>query len=330
MPSDPTTTLLGFIIPPAMVLLCMLIAWRPWATVRYTLHEVDPLTREPRHRLPRGWWGAALGLGLGAIIAHIGIAPKLFLPVDASYEWRFVAAIGITPLAILVALVRFPLWALLPLRLLISAAAIAGVASLRFKNQQWELGEGALRIAALAIAITLFWTMLDILATRLKGATPVIIAFGLCLASAPMLIFEATFASAGNSALALAVSLLPIIVLAWWRKPISIARGGVAVIAIVLGMLWTDAVVWQSGINAWQGAAFLLAPLGAIVCLLPWLRQRRPFLRSALTIGAVALLPTVAVLETLSRVNWREYGIDLPTLRSGGGDAQEDEEPYIW
>jgi hypothetical protein len=331
MPKGPETILLGFVVPAVLVALCMLVSWRPWATVRYELSETDETVRDPKHRLPRGWWGAGLGLGLGAIVAHLALVQKTFLPIDASYEWRFVAAIGITPVAILIALVRFPWWAMLALRFVIGAAATTGVASLRFKNEQWEVGEGALRVVALALAITVFWTMLDSIASRLKGATPVIIFAGLCLASAPLLIFEAAYASAGDGAIALTLSLVPAIALAWWRKPISIARGGAAVVGLLLPLLWVDAVVWQSGINVWQGAAFLVAPIGAIVWLVPWVSRRRPWLRSVLTIGAVALLPTVVVLETLSRVKWVEYGIDLPQLRGGGGDAEaEDEYEYVW
>lgn len=332
MPPDTKTLVLGFVLPPLIVLACMLVSWRPWATLRYELSETDDTVRDPRHRLPRGWWGSALGLGLGAIVAHFGTVTGFDFPPINSYDWRFVAAAGITPIALVIALVRLPLWVLLPLRFVLSAAAITGVAWRRFINEQWEPGEGALRIAALALTITLVWTMLDTIATRLKGATPVIIGAGLCLASAPMLIFEAAYGSAGNGAVALAVSLVPAIVLAWWRKPISIARGGVAVVALMLGVLWTDAVAWQSGINAWQGAAFVIAPIGALVWVVPWVSRRRPWLRSAITIGGVALLPTVAVLEALSRVNWREYGIDLGQLVGGFDDpdleVDDDYEDY--
>jgi hypothetical protein len=238
-----------------------------------------------------------------------------------------VATVGITLFALIVSVVRIPLPALLILRFLISAAAVTGVAWRRFVNEQWEVGPGALRIAGLALAITVFWSMLEAIASRLRGATPVIIIAGLCLASAPLLIFDAAYGSVGNGAVALAISLVPVIALAWLRKPISIARGGVAVVSLVLGLLWADAVVWQDGISAWQGAAYLLAPIGALVWLAPRVKSRKPWLRSVVTIGAVALLPTIATLETLSRVNWKEYGIDLPQIR-GGGDEAEGEDDY--
>ena len=331
MPPDTTTVILGFLVPPLLVLAFMLASWRPWAAMRYELSDADETTRDPKHRLPRGWLGGALGLGIAAIVAHLGVAPKLSLPPVGSYDWRFVATVGITLFALIVSLVRIPLPALLILRLLISAAAVTGVAWRRFVNEQWEVGPGALRIAGLALAITVFWSMLEAIASRLRGATPVIIIAGLCLASAPLLIFDAAYGSVGNGAVALAISLVPVIALAWLRKPISIARGGVAVVSLVLGLLWADAVVWQDGINAWQGAAYLLAPLGTLVWLAPWVRSRKPWLRSVLTIGAVALLPTIATLETLSRVNWKEYGIDLPQIRGGGEEAEsEDEYEYVW
>ncbi len=331
MPTDTKTIVLGFVVPLLIVTLCMLASWRPWATVRYTLSETDETVRDPKYRLPRGWWGGALGLGLGAIAAHFGTVSGFDFPPVASYDWRFVAAAVITPFALLIALVRMPWAAMLALRFVLSAGAVAGVASRRFINEQWEIGTGVLRVVALALVITAVWTMLDTIATRLKGATPVIIVAGLALATAPLLIFDAAYASAGNGALALGVSLVPAIVLAWWRKPISVARGGVAVVALMLGVFWSDAVVWQGGVNAWQGAAFVLAPIGALVWAVPWVSRRKSLVRSVITIGAVALLPTIVVAETLSRVKWVEYGIDLPQLRGGddGADAEVEDE-YVW
>lgn len=331
MPPDPTTIILGFVIPPLIVLVFMLASWRPWVTMRYELCDADETTRDPKHRLPRGWWGGALGLGVATIVAHFGVAPKLSFPPVGSYDWRFVATVGITLFALIAAVARIPLVALLVLRLLISGAAVTGVAWRRFANEQWEFGPGVLRILGLALAITVFWSMLEAIASRLRGATPAIIVAGLCLASAPLLIFDAAYGSVGNGAVALAISLLPVVVLAWLRKPISIARGGVAVVSLVLGLLWTDAVVWQGGINAWQGAAYLIAPVGALVWIAPLVSKRRPLVRSVLTIAAVALLPTIATLETLSRVNWKEYGINLPQIRDGGDETEaEDEYEYVW
>lgn len=331
MPKGPETILLGYVLPPLIVALCMLVAWRPWATARYTLSEVDEGVRDPRHRLPRGWWGSALGIGLATVVAHFVLGGKVLLPIESSYEWRFAAAVGIVPIALVLSVVRLPLWALLGVRLLVSTGAVAGVVSLRFVNEQWEIGAGMLRVAGLALAITLVWSAMDAIASRLRGATPVIIAAGLCLASAPMLIFEAAYASAGDVAIAMGVLLVPAILLAWWRGPISIARGGVGVVCLMLGLLWSDAVAWQGGINPWQGAAFVVAPLCALVWVLPWMQRRRAWVRRGLTIGAVALLPTVAVLEALSRVNWKEYGIDLPQLRGGGdGTDAEDDFEYVW
>lgn len=332
MSTETKAILLGFVLPPLIVAACMLASWRPWATLRYELSETDVVVRDLRHRLPRGWWGGAIGLGLAAIVGHFGAVNSFdFMPVN-SYDWRFIAAMGITVFALLIALVRLPLWAMLPLRFLICAGAVAGVASRRFINEgQWESGEGALRVAALALVITLFWTMLELIAAKLRGATPIMIVAGLCLASMPLLIFDASYLSAGKGAAILATALLPVIALAWLRKPISISRGGASVIALMLGVMWTDAVVWQGGVNAWQGAAFVLAPLGALVWIAPWVQDRGPRLRSVLTIGAVALLPTIVVLETLSRVNWKEYGIDLPQLRGGGDEADaEDDFEYVW
>ena len=331
MPIDRDIIVFGFTIPVILVLAFMLASWRPWATMRYEMSDADETTRDPKHRLPRGWWGGALGVGLGAVVAHFGVAPKLSIPPVASYDWRFVATVVVVLFALLTAIIRIPLPALIPIRFLLSAGAVIGVAWRRFANEQWEPGEGALRILALALVITVFWTMLESLASRLKGATPVIILAGLCLSSAPLLIFDAAYGSVGNAAVALAVSLLPAIALAWLRKPISVSRGAASVVGLVLPLLWADAVIWQGGINAWQGVAFLLAPLGALVFVLPAVARRGAFVRGLITIGAVALLPTIATLETLSRVNWKEYGIDLPQLRGGADEAEaEDDYEYVW
>jgi len=331
MSTETKAILLGFVLPPLIVAVCMLASWRPWATLRYKFSETDEFVRDSKHRLPRGWWGGAIGLGLAAIVGHFGAVNSFDFPPLNSYDWRFAAALGITVFAMLIALVRLPLWAMLPLRLLISAGAVTGIAWRRFVNEQWEVGDGAMRIAAMALVITLFWTMLELMSTKLRGATPIIIVAGLCLASMPLLIFDAAYLSAGKGAAILATALLPVIVLAWLRKPISISRGGVSVIALMLGVLWAEAAVWLGGINAWQAAAFVLAPLAALVWIAPWVRDRGARLRGVLTVGAVALLPTIAVLETLSRVNWREYGIDLPALRGGGGEADaEDDYEYVW
>jgi len=331
MSTETKAILLGFVLPPLIVAACMLASWRPWATLRYELSETDGFVRDPKHRLPRGWWGGAIGLGLAAIVGHFGAVNSFDFPPLNSYDWRFVAAVGITIFALLTALVRLPLWAMLPLRLMISAGVVTGIAWRRFINEQWEVGEGALRIAALALVITLFWTMLELIATKLRGATPIIIAAGLCMASMPLLIFDAAYLSASKGAAILAAALVPVIALAWLRKPICISRGGASVIALMLGVLWAEVAVWQGGITAWQGAAFVLAPIGALVWIVPWVRDCGARLRSVLTIGAVALLPTIAVLETLSRVNWRDYGIDLPQLRGGGdGTDAEDDFEYVW
>jgi len=246
MSTETKAILLGFVLPPLIVAACMLASWRPWATLRYELSETDEVVRDPRYRLPRGWWGGAIGLGLAAIVGHFGAVNSFDFPAVNSYDWRFVAAVAVTVVALLIALVRLPLWAVLPLRLLISAGAVTGIAWRRFVNEQWEVGEGALRIAALALVITLFWTMLELIAAKLRGATPIIIAAGLCLASMPLLIFDAAYLSAGKGAAILATALLPVIVLAWLRKPISVSRGGASVIALMLGVMWADAAVYRA------------------------------------------------------------------------------------
>jgi len=331
MPPETGTIALGFVLPPLIVLVVMLIAWRPWATMRYELSDVDEQTRTAAHRLPRAWWGGAVGLGLAAVVGHLGVAPKLSWPPVGSYDSRFAAAVGITLFALLFALVRIPLPLMLPLRYLLSAAAITGVVWRRFVNEQWELGEGIIIIGLLALVVAVFWTMLEILTDRLNGATPVIMLVILCFASAPVLLFDAAYESAAMGGAAMGIATLAVVPLAWLRKPISLSRGGASVLGLMLPLLWIDAGVWQGGINAWQVGAFLLAPVGAVLCLVPFGRPSSR-LRSLLAVGGVAILPTVVALETTSRVNWREYGFDLDPLRGApvetGGEEEFDFSSY--
>ncbi|MFU8828106.1 MAG: hypothetical protein ACNA8P_01590 [Phycisphaerales bacterium] len=325
MPSDTGTIVVGFVLPPLIALVVMLIAWRPWATMRYEMSDVDEQTRTAAHRLPRAWWGGAVGLGIAVIVAHLGVAPKLSWPPVGSYDYRFVAAVGITLFALLFALVRIPLSLMLSLRYVLSAGAITGVVWRRFVNEQWELGEGIVIIGLLALVVSAFWTMLEILADRLKGATPVVMLAILCFASAPVLLFDAAYESAAMGGAAMGIVTLAVVPLAWLRKPISLSRGGASVLGLMLPLLWIDAGVWQGGINAWQVGAFLLAPLGAVLCLIPFGRPRTR-LRSLLAVGGVAILPIVVALETASRVNWREYGFDMDPLRGAVVEGEGEEE----
>jgi len=161
---------------------------------------------------------------------------------------------------------------------------------------QWSAAARIGWLAGLAVGGLLFWTVLDLLAKRSTGAAwP--LALGVVAVGSSVVLLYAGSLKLAQLAGALAACLGVATLIGWWRPLLSLARGAVPVVAVLLSGLWLAGYFYAEALASSVGL-LALAPLA--VCFTAteaW--QRLPnWLRNLLFLAA--LLVPVALAVTLA------------------------------
>jgi len=243
-------------------------------------------------------WAGAVALGLAFIPAFLAVERWPGVPPLVTWHWiawlvPVAAAAGIAD-----TLVRWPT----PLRLL-GAATLAAVCG-RLLVGDWVDHAWAWR-AVTAAVIAVVAVSVNAAAERRPGAA---VPLSLCVAAlgASVVLIGSGSAKLAQLAGAVAACLGVAVVLAWWRPTVSLSRGGLAVVAVLLpGLVLSGYFPSYSEIPQW---VYVLAAVGpaftwpAALIRLEGLRAwQATTIRVAVASIPVAITVTVAVLALIRR-----------------------------
>ncbi len=270
--------LLGLVLPVVVCAAALIGAWRPW---------------RPGAPIAGGLWAGAVALGIGFVPAFLAADPWPGLPPHVTWHWIAWLAVVIAALGAVDGLRRWPA----RVRLSAGLALAAGCGWLLVGD--WVTHAWAWRgTTALVIAVLL--ATLNASAGRHQGAS---VPLSMCLAAlgASIVLVLSGNAKLALLAGALAACLGVAVVLAWWRAEVSLARGGVPVVAVLLpGLVLSGYFLSWSEIAPW---VFVLA---AIAPALLWvsgsipLDRLPPWQATAVRVAVTALPMAVAMTAALA------------------------------
>lgn len=270
--------LLGLVLPVVVCAAALIGAWRPW---------------RPGAPIAGGLWAGAVALGAGFVPAFLAADPWPDLPPHVTWHWIAWLAVVAAAVGAADGLHRWPL----RVRLSAGLALAAGCGWLLVGD--WVTHAWAWR-GATAVVIAVLLATLNASAGRHQGAS---VPLSMCLAALGASI---VLVLSGNAKLAqlvgaLAACLGAAVVLAWWRPEVSLARGGVQVVAVLLpGLVLSGYFLSWSEIAPW---VFVLA---AIAPALLWvsgsipLDRLPPWQATAVRVAVTALPVAVAMTAAMA------------------------------
>lgn len=271
--------LFGFVLPAFLSAVILLAAWRPWQ----------------RTSLPDGRWAGGLVIAAAFAIAYGKLVGGYRFPPTAADNWIVYFSLAAIVLGMLDTWLRPSLWIRLGATLILSAALIWLLVAPVIGN---DLSRNAaiVSVAALSVAMTLWWFLLDQLASlgpRLLAP----IALFLGTAGSAAILADSGLAQRGGFTLgAMAVILGAVIVMAAMTRAFSLAGGGTLAVAIVLfgTIVYARFYMYPEPTPRLTAAMaiVLIAPLFAWVAWLPGLRNRKTWQR--VLIGLLAVLIAAA------------------------------------
>ncbi|MFN0131908.1 MAG: hypothetical protein ACKVW3_05180 [Phycisphaerales bacterium] len=266
----PIMTALAGIVPPVLIAAILVMsAWRPWR------RGVEPG--------PSRDWAAAGAVGLSLAVAFPLVTGSLAFPPRSAVGWlpmmglvAWVTGAGrtawIRPFAVraLVAVVVCELAAWLILRPMLRHA--------------WLGGEGWARVLGLGGVAAVVWVLLVPLERR--GARVPLVMWVASVGSAVVLVMSET-ASLAQASGVLAVGLGVLVVVAWWRPGLPIARGAAGPWAMLQGAILMGGYAY-AGTPPGLAAVVLLmvAPLGAWVAEVGALSRRPAWMGTVAAMAA--------------------------------------------
>lgn len=251
------------------------------------------------------------GHALGAIASALAVAGGFIIAQLLLSGWRGVwppDATGRLPLVAVAALAAETLCAAVrgPI---VTFAARGGVAALilvalaaPFLGGATMVARAALWFPGLGLAVLGWWTALDQVADRARGAC-VPLVFWLTASAAALLLTFSYNAALGLGAAAVAATLGPLVLLAWWR-PSTSARGAAGIVAVVLGALLLLVAI-TGAVQPWAIALVSAAPLTALGRSVPPLARLRPW---AATFACVIVAAALAAPPVIAA--WRAYSLE--------------------
>ena len=261
-------------MPLVIATICMVISWRPWR-------------RDHREKV-RGWWGGALGVGLGYLVGHVTINKWPALPPVQATDYLFFIAVaamvvGVTESFRLPPVLRWSLRALLSL----------GVSWFMISNG-YKSGHGSGMVAAWtggqAMGLFLIWTLTERLAERRAGPS-IPLALSLLLAVASVFFLQAGSAKLAQLAGVLAAALGGATLVAMSVRRVSVARGMMAVVIPLYGALILFS--WQYDKPFGTPAILAAAPLAL------WLGEWRESLTAVIARVLLVVAPALIALALL-------------------------------
>jgi len=273
--------IVGVLIPAAIALAGVLVAWRPWS------REASP---------KRPDWGAALGVGAGFAAAYMLIDSRLTpIPPHLASDWIPTAALAGAIIAILLGTLKAPAFVSLPVRVLASIALPALVMA-EIARPTWE-GWLTPTLYAAGIGAVIFaqWQSLHRLSARVPGPVVPLSVVLAASASAGVMVLLALTARLAQGLGALAAATAAILILALWRRDLPLFRGAAGPLSLALAAVWLVAHYFSSGSNAIVAALCFLAPSAAWIGDVKPLRKRPPWLRAIIRLVAVLVVLGVGV-----------------------------------
>jgi hypothetical protein len=238
-------------------------------------------------------WGVAAGLGLGYFVGHWGILGWPPFPGVDSKDWVAWLALAAALLGMIEAARSFSIWTLWGIRAVFVAGLLAWL--LRSKVEHgWSMGEAALWLGGLWVALLASWWNLEAQAERIPGPGWM---FHLGLISAGWAAVQVLSGGASTGQLdgvlaSTALGALPVIGL---RPGLALSRGGPAVATTVLSGLGLTGYFY-SEVPALSAVLLTLAPWAPWVDRIGLIRRRSPWTRAAVRGLAVLLVVGAGVL----------------------------------
>lgn len=255
-----------------------------------------------------GKWSGAVAFTLGYLIAHFAaFGMPSFPPTDAT-QWLAYLAVAAMVVGLVESFWQAPSWARwfwrwgfsgLVLWLLLRSVV----------EYTWGLPKGLVWLLALSIVMLMFWTALDALAERIKGAFLPALLFITSLGSSIALMLGR---SASISQLCGSVTVMTIVsaIVGWQQHNFTLAKGAAAVLTVLLFGFWLNGVFY----------AYLPMVTAVLLMLSPmvgWLGQMPPMRRlPAWQSVFVQILAALLLVVVANIIAVRLMG--LPTTLLGG------------
>jgi hypothetical protein len=238
-------------------------------------------------------WGLPFALAAGFTVAFIGISGKLNLPPTQGQEWLVIGAAAAVVISIIAAISDRARVAVVISSIALLVLVMAWLVPAN--RRQWlTTREAMTMMIAIGAGLVVWWALMEPLAARYRGATLPLLLSAVAGAGA-MVIADGGSQRLGLIEGAAAVALLVVALLALWLRELSLARGGVLTIAIVMlgllvcGYLYAD-VKWP------QVVILAVAPLLAWVGMVRMVRERRAWQRFVIVAVLVLIVVSIAAI----------------------------------
>lgn len=280
----------GVLLPGVIAGIVLFVAWRRFLT--------------PIHSR----WSGAVAFTVGYLIAHfVAFGMPSFPPTDAT-QWLAYLTIAAMVVGLVESFWQAPLWARgvwrwgfsgLVLWLLLRSVV----------EYTWGVPKGLVWLLALSIVMLMFWTALDALAERVKGALLSVLLFITLLGSSIALMLGR---SASISQLCGSVTAMTIVsaIVGWQQHNFTLAKGAVSVLTVLLFGFWLNGVFYAY-LPMVTAVLLMLSPMAGWLGQTPTMR-RLPAWQSV----SVQILVALSLVVVANIIAVRLMG--LPTILLGG------------
>jgi hypothetical protein len=244
-------------------------------------------------------WGPALAIAAAFAAAFAGLRGKIaFPPRDAQTWLTYLGAIAVfVAIAATVAGTKRWRWPIVGASVVLIVATVWLLARSQIPIFGWQ--RFLIRAAVIAAFMIAWWILIERLAMRMKGAAatlPLILMITASVAALALVNAHSMFL--GQLAGAVASALGAIMVSALWFKKLSITRGGVLALTVLLlgvivaGHLFAD-------LSQLELILLPAAPLATWLGELPMKSRRARFAVRITAVGLILLIPLVPALKGL-------------------------------
>ena len=235
-------------------------------------------------------WGVPLALAVGFTIAFVGVAGRVQFPPTTGQQWLVFAAATAVVISIIASISERTRIAVILSSIALLVLVMAWLVPAN--RRQWlTTREAALTMTFIGGGLTLWWALMEPLATRYRAFMLPLVLSGVA-GGAALVIADNGWRDFGVIEGGIAVMLLAVALLALWLRNLSLASGGILTITFVVLGLLVSAYLYAD--VKWPQIVILaIAPLFAWVEMLPVIRSRKPWQRFAIV--AVLVLAVIAI-----------------------------------
>lgn len=280
----------GAVLPATITFGMLVVGWRAWKREGVPMH-----------------WSTPLALVFGYLFAHwriVGV-PTTFPPSDST-QWLFATAVISMVWALVENFSRLSTAA----RMVGRAVLVATILWLALKplmDTVWKGSTGTWWWTGLALSWWIWWNLQAYLTDKVSGLTTALVLSMVAGIGGFVLLWSNT-SSLSQLSGAVAAITGAVVPLALWRRNARLDRGGMAVVAGVLGLLWVNAIAFVP-VPAGRIVVMALASLSPLIALVPALRNKHPW-----TVTAICAAITVGILIALTVPIYLAYTADQTSL----------------